>query len=349
MMPIKNDTGQKWEAQTAMNERHDRLVRWMRRAGVLLLLVWALPACAAPQDDEPTVRERSLWNKRFQEARKNNKSAPTSTGQSTQHKTQQFQKTPKTPKAQKTAKPSHAVSPAAGAGDELIGVTFWRLRPAPDKGAAHDPRLVVSRAGGQFDQFIADRVSARHAFREGDLVRVGIEVARETNGYLYVINREIYADGSLSEPYLLFPSSTTPAGQNVVTAGRIVYLPADSDKLPYFTIQRHTEKPQVGEKLTIIVSPEPLSPRGQTLKIDDRTEIIRLDSAQTAEWERAWGGAVEQHETKGQLVKVWTMAEKRAGEGTALSEDDPLPQMIYRVKTRSGAPAVAHVTVRIAE
>jgi hypothetical protein len=31
-----------------------------------------------------------------------------------------------------------------------------------------------------------------------------------------------------------------------------------------------------------------------------------------------------------------------------LGEDDPLPQTIYRVKPKPGAPAVAHVFVRVA-
>jgi hypothetical protein len=295
---------------------------------VCISAVWAVP-----QDDEPTVRERRLWNKRFQEARANRKKTETGTNLAS------HRPAPKAP----------ARARRKGDGDEFIGVTFWRLRPAAAGGGAGQASLVVRKADGQAERYVAERVGANESFGEGELVRMGVEVAREERGYLYVVNREVYADGRLSEPYLIFPSSTTPAGGNVVTAGRIIYLPADTDKLPYFTIQRsRAEKAHVGERLTIIVSPTPLKARGKLIRIDDRTEVIQLDAAQAEEWERAWGGAVERRETKGQLVKAWTLAEKRAGEGEGLGEDDPLPQMIYRVRPKAGAPAVAQVVVRIA-
>lgn len=308
--------------------------KWSPMVGALMLALGC--ACAAfAQDDEPGVRARSLWNKRFQEARAKQRQ-PEGNQLAAGNK--------RTP----PSKPPRAKQGVPIEG-ELIGVTLWRLRPAMASDDARIPRLVVQKSSGQSEAFCAERAGASQVFSEGELVRMGIEVARESKGYLYIINREVFADGRLSEPYLIFPSSTTRAGGNVVTAGRIVYLPADGDKLPYFTIQRRAaDKTHVGEKLTIIISPQPLSPRGKRIKLDERTEITELDPAQVAEWERQWGGAVEQRETKGQLVKAWTLAEKRAGEGEGLGEDDPLPQMIYRVKNRTGTPALAHVFVRVA-
>jgi hypothetical protein len=297
-----------------------------------LCVLCGAPAVTARQDEGETVRERRLWNKRFQEARASRKKTETGTNLG----------------APRPAPKAPARTRRKDEADEFIGVTFWRLRQAAGGGAGQ-ASLVVRKAGGQSENYLAERVGANESFGEGELVRLGVEVAREERGYLYVINREVYADGRLSEPYLIFPSSTTPAGGNVVTAGRIIYLPADSDKLPYFTIQRsRADKAHVGERLTIIASPTPLKARGKLIKIDDRTEVIQLDAAQAEEWERAWGGPVERRETKGQLVKAWTLAEKRAGEGESLGEDDPLPQMIYRVKPKAGTPAVAQVVVRIA-
>ena len=53
----------------------------------------------------------------------------------------------------------------------------------------------------------------------GQRVRLSIESAR--TGYLYVINRELYADGSTGEPYLIFPTTRLHRGDNKVTIGRI--------------------------------------------------------------------------------------------------------------------------------
>jgi hypothetical protein len=299
------------------------------------MMLLACGAWAAPQDEEAGGRPRRIWNKRFQEARANRKRA---------------EARPQTPQPHLPKPPKNTPRQKNNNSDgELIGVTLWRLQPASEAADATQPRMTVTKSDGLAESFFAERVGANQSFREGELVRMGVEVARESDGYLYVVNREVYADGRLSEPYLIFPSSTTPPNGNVVTAGRIVYLPADGDKLPYFTIQRsQIDRAQVGEKLTLVVSRTPLRPRGKVIKVDDRTEITQLDAAQVAEWERAWGGAVEQYETKGKAAQAWTLAEKRAGEGEGLGEDDPLPQTIYRVKPKPGAPAVAHVFVRVA-
>lgn len=303
----------------------------------LLLSFGCLFAFGAVQDEDSQepVRERRLWNKRFQEARANKKKQEPNQTYNGQQKTQKI--------VLQKDKDDDSDS-------EMIGITFWRLQRTTQNEASDKPIITVIKSNGLTEQFNAERAITNQAFSEGELVRMGIEVARETNAYLYIINREIYADGKLSDPYLIFPSSSTPKGGNIVTAGRIVYLPADSDKLPYFTIQRsQSDKAQVGEKLTIIVSPEPLQPRGSLIKVDDRTEVIKLDPAQAIEWEQKWGSKVEQRETKGQLVKAWTLAEKKAGEGEGLGEDDPLPQMIYRVKPKPGVPAMVNVNVRIAQ
>ena len=41
--------------------------------------------------------------------------------------------------------------------------------------------------------------------RDGDRMRLSIEAPWD--GYLYVLNREQYADGSTSDPYLIFPAA----------------------------------------------------------------------------------------------------------------------------------------------
>ena len=79
--------------------------------------------------------------------------------------------------------------------DAFVGITIWRLRPAQAGDEA-----TLSDDG---KQLTPQRVESQTALREGDQVRLTIEAPKE--GHLYVIDREQYADGSMSDPYLIFP------------------------------------------------------------------------------------------------------------------------------------------------
>ena len=71
-------------------------------------------------------------------------------------------------------------------------------------------------------------------------------------GYLYVIDREQYADGTLGEPYLIFPTRTS-AGDNKV-AGRLLEIPAQDDSPPFFTMKK-SRPDHVAEVLSVLVTP----------------------------------------------------------------------------------------------
>ena len=60
----------------------------------------------------------------------------------------------------------------------------------------------------------------------GDRVRLTIESSN--NGYLYVIDRELDADGTKSDPYLIFPTARTREGDNAVRGGRLVDIPGSA-------------------------------------------------------------------------------------------------------------------------
>jgi hypothetical protein len=207
---------------------------------------------------------------------------------------------------------------------ELIGVTIWRLRSDQDKATA-------------------ERAEADTLFTEGERLRISIEAPRRSDSYLYVIDREIYADGSTSDPYLIFPSPTTPEGGNVVTAGKPVFVPAQGDEYPYFTLER-ARKDQLREEIAIIVSPRPLE-----LPLGTPEQPVKLEKAQVAQWERQWGGRAERREERDGAGSQWTVAEREADKGERrLVQGDPLPQTIYRVKVRPDAPMMLRVSLRIA-
>jgi hypothetical protein len=171
------------------------------------------------------------------------------------------------------------------------------------------------------------------------LVRIGIEVPRD--GYLYVIDRELRADRSMSDPYLIFPTRRTRDGDNTVFAGKLIEIPAQTDNPPYFTLRRNRSD-QVSENLTIIVSPRRLP-----LPFGDKA--VKVDPAQVSRWERDWGGKTEWREATSGAYKDWTVAEKEAAVGKRqLVQDDPLPQTIYRVEARPGTPLLVTVSLRIA-
>src|SRR6185369_1856503 len=100
-----------------------------------------------------------------------------------------------------------------------------------------------------------ERIEADTRISEGERVRVSIE--SPSTGYLYVIDREQYADGTSGDAYLIFPTARTRGGHNAVVAGRVLEFPAQEDNPPYFTLTR-SRPGHIGEALILIVSPQPL-------------------------------------------------------------------------------------------
>jgi hypothetical protein len=80
--------------------------------------------------------------------------------------------------------------------------------------------------------------TASAIFSLGDLVRLTVESPHE--GYLYVIDRETYGDGSLGEPMLIFLTARTRDRANRVSAGRLIDIPSWTDRAPYFCYPPNT-------------------------------------------------------------------------------------------------------------
>jgi hypothetical protein len=205
--------------------------------------------------------------------------------------------------------------------ESVVGVTIWRLRPAGR--ADSGERIIVHDDNSK--EYVPERISANTKLNPGDRVRISVEAAR--NGYLYVIDRELYADGTLGEPYLIFPTTRTLNGDNKVSVGKLAELPAQEDSPPFFTIRR-SRPDQVAEMVSVLVTPTPL----EGVEITEKAQ--KLTEAQVAKWEKSWSNSVGrlEMETMGQ---AWTRAEKDAGTNTrALTSSAPAPQMLfYRPKS----------------
>lgn len=229
------------------------------------------------------------------------------------------------------------VPPVDIAGNAVLGVTIWRLRPSKDADAGE--RIIVHE-GADAVEWIPERVKANAALADGDRVRVSIEVAR--TGYLYVIDRERYADGTLGDPYLIFPTTRTLGGDNQVTAGRLVDIPAQDDSPPFFTLKR-SRTDQVGEQLTVIITTALLD----ALPIDATAQ--KLSAERVDSWEKSWGGAAGRLELSQSTAGVWTKEEKEAGASTArlLNAHAPNPQAVYyRPGLKSDQPLLIKVQLQ---
>lgn len=218
-----------------------------------------------------------------------------------------------------------------------LGLTIWRLRPAR---ANDDVRIIVQQGEGELE-WTPERVATDAPLRLGERIRFSFESPRA--GYLYVIDREQYANGSSGEPTLIFPTTRTRGGDNRVAPGRIVEIPAQEDRPNYMWL-KPTRLDLVGESLLVLVTPQPL----EDITIGEKP--LPISEEQVLKWEKSWGAASERFEMTGGAGKAWTRAEKEAGEDTtrALTQEDPSPQTIYRTAVKSDQPILIKVGLRYA-
>ncbi len=225
----------------------------------------------------------------------------------------------------KTTKPAKKILK-----DEQIGVTFWRLRPAIEDD--EDAPLFPVRLGDKRENWAAERVGSTTNFNKGDRVRFTIEASR--SGFLYIVNREFYTDGTSGGASLIFPTKRIREGNNRVTAGSLIEIPASTDSVPYFTIKPNRAD-YAGEELLIIISPVELP-----VEIGMKAQTLMRETVQ--KWLDDWGATVDIYDAEDGEGIAYTRVEAEAAttSSRALTQEEPLPQTIYRVKVAEGEPLV---------
>lgn len=223
--------------------------------------------------------------------------------------------------------------PASSKGQ--IGVTIWHLRVPKqvDTGA----RLLLS--GDERKEFVAQRATTDSPLQPGARVRLSIESAR--NGYLYVIDREIFSDGSKGPANLIFPRRNMRGGDNKVRPGQLIDIPGQSDDPNYFTASP-SRRDQIGELISVLVT-------AKALDLEVGTVRSTIQASDLAEWERKWGGEVQKFEMVGGAGQQWTSEEKEAAaaaSGRRLTQDEPPPQTVFRVPDGSNDGLLVSVTLR---
>jgi hypothetical protein len=216
-----------------------------------------------------------------------------------------------------------------------VGITVWRLRKAEpgDSGA----RILVQEEAAT-TEWIPERLGSNANLKAGDRVRLSIE--SPDTGYLYVIDRERYSDGSRGEPYLIFPTTRTNGGDNHLRAGKLAEIPAQTDRPNFFTLRRGKAN-QTDEELTVLLTPMPIT------GIEPGRAALKVTEEQVAAWEKQWGSkTLERFELTNGAGKAWTRAEQEAGANTTrlLTQEEPPPQTVYRA---AGAGAADPLMVKV--
>lgn len=259
-------------------------------ASLALLILIALAMAVSAQRPEDMTRK--LWDTAFSSSSK---------------------KTTNRRRAYRNATPNVPVNDVAP--ETVVGVTLWRLR-RPTRTDSGE-RIIVHDEDA-ISEWLPERISATTRLNAGDRLRISVEAVRA--GYVYIIDREQYADGSLGEPYLIFPTNRTGGGDNQVAIGRLLDIPAQDDSPPFF-VMRKSRPDHVAEVMSVIVTPTKL----EDVTITDKA--LKLTNEQVASWEKQWGSSVGRMEmaTAGQS---WTKEEKDA-RTRALTANAPPPQLVF--------------------
>jgi hypothetical protein len=205
-------------------------------------------------------------------------------------------------------------------GNSVLGITLWRLRPSRATDDKETRLFKHPKDKTNVTEWTPERISVDTPLAAGQRVRLSVEAAH--TGYLYVIDRELYADGALGEPYLIFPTSRLRGGDNKVSIGRIIDIPALEDEPNYFTLE--PDRPGlVGELISVLVTSRPL----ENLKIGE--DVVKLSKDDVEMWEKSYGARVGRLELENAFGKAWTKEEKDASKGQTLKQDSPAPQTVY--------------------
>jgi hypothetical protein len=208
---------------------------------------------------------------------------------------------------------------------QQLGITLWRLRPA---GPSDTGERIVVEEEGHSTPMVPARIELDTPLHAGDRIRLSIESPRA--GYLYIFNRDVYANAQMGEAMMIFPTRTIRGGDNRVVPGKLIDLPAQEERQSYITVQPRpsaARSAQTGEVLTLIVTDNPLP-----LTITDQP--ARIAPADLASWEKEWTADNERYELEGGAGQTWTGEEREAARSVGsrqLTQTDSPPQTIFRI------------------
>jgi hypothetical protein len=224
-----------------------------------------------------------------------------------------------------------------------MGVTVWRLSPSqcpiPD---CPLPKTSADSSKGLVDT--ATRIDDNVPLNNGDRVRLGLEsLAR--SGYVYIIDREQFADGSLGEGVLIFPTRKIDSGKNWAQPGQQIHLPRAGGC--FCVKSRNSQKVLVADVLTVVLSRTTLL-RAEEIGTDAIPVPIGLISfLARADKERTFRGLLN-----GGTGLAETVQEQSAGAkglfdtAPVLTQNDLPPQTLYQSLIPIGGVAVFNFSLQ---
>jgi len=298
-------------------------IRWLIFLSVCVIALGRIQLKVSGNQDEDEIRDltRTSWTSK----------RPHSATRIADTKYRIIQRLPKAIRRQSVAE------------DSEIGVTLWHLRPARSDDPIEIKELVQPTKGATKEEWTPERITSNAALEEGQMVRLSIESLR--TGFLYVINRAKYKDGSYSDPYLIFPTKQIYGGNNKVEVGRAIQIPGPEEEP--FMLQRDRSRGddlQVSEELIILVTSQPL----QSFLVAP-TGRQKLTSQSVANLLAKYASPYEIAEKVGGTGNVITIAEKRVAKDSVgkLSAEDPYPQTIYRLTRKPSETMLLKIELQV--
>jgi hypothetical protein len=220
----------------------------------------------------------------------------------------------------------------------MLGLTIWK-QGAVSKG--DDSKGLVEEESG------LERNESETPLAVGDRIRFSVE-SLSRKGYLYIVDRELYTDGTYSAPKLVYPTLNNKNGSNLIGAGTSIFIPQSSN---YFIVKpQQGEKKQVAEVLTIIISPRILIEQSLLDK-----KAIDLPKPQFDAWLKQWEvetTLLEQVNGAGtKITPVEQSVAREAAKGLVeeanpLTQDDPPPQSVFLAKIKRNDPFLVNVFLK---
>jgi hypothetical protein len=222
-----------------------------------------------------------------------------------------------------------------------IGVTIWRF--SPNQCAIPNCPLPAGEKG-LIDTSAGTRTDDSAALSTGERVRLGLE-SLSHDGFVYVIDREQYADGTFGDPYLIFPTKNIHNGTNYARPGLQIQLPRAEGC--FCVKSRSLQRVLAADNLIVIVSPQPLfSP--EEIGIKEIPLPVRLATyVSRADKERVHRGTLKDG------VGLARSAPEQAAGTKGLFDTEPVltqsdlpPQNVYQSLVPRGSAAVFSLYLR---
>lgn len=332
------------------------LRRTMIGVPILVLLIGLVYGQSPQENPESRTKEiRQMWQtivtRRPRRVTKITRTSPSKSNTPANNQNEKADQQDAEPEKGEPAPEYRMTGPMLPSEGQDIGITVWRLRLA----RPNDPSSVVQRietkrirhpppgASGGITSLTPERIDANIPLFEHDLVQLSVEAPPDR--FVYVINRELYADGDTiyGSPFLIFPTLRTNQGFNRMEPGILINIPSMSDNPPFFEVERSSQN-HMGEELTFVFSPAKIA------EFDgkpDQTELSKDQFQRVLRW-AADTGRIELIKGVGQSQTSEEAEASRASNTKRLKHNSAMPQMIFRVAKKSTETFTLTIVLRIA-